>query len=338
MRGNAIHDPAIDNRLRYAGDDPSGHVESHFMRANSPDGERALWVKHTILSPSGLRNQAVAEVWAIAFRRGEAPNVGVKSTVPIGAASFSEAPFRVAAGEAELELGRARGAAESGGHRIEWDLAFDASAPSYHPFPLEQMYEVAFPKSKTLTPCPDTRFDGRFVVDGEEWRIEGWPGMQGHNWGKSHAPAYVWAHCNAFDEGTEGPAWLEVITGRLNVGPVITPYISVGAVHVDGETHRFDGARAMTSRAVDVGWYRLEIALVKGRTSLQLEVSAPREDIAGLHYENPDGSMCHCLNSKLATGTAILSLPGGADRVLRSDKMALEIGTLDHSHGVPMLV
>jgi len=119
---------------------------------------------------------------------------------------------------------------------------------------------------------------------------------------------------------------------------VLTPYLSVAAVHLDGETHRFDGARAMTSRAVDIGWYRLELALVKGGASLQLDVSAPREDMAGLHYENPDGAMTHCLNSKLATGTAVLSLPGRAERVLRSDKIALEIGTLDHSHGVPMLV
>jgi len=170
VRGNAIHDPAVDNRVRYSADDPSGHVESHFMRANSPDGERALWVKHTILSPAGLRNRAVAEVWAIAFRRGAAPNVGVKSTVPIASARFAAAPFRVEAGEAVLELGHARGAAESGGHRIEWDLEFDASAPPYHPFPLERMYEAPFPKSKTLTPCPDTRFEGRFVIDGEEWR------------------------------------------------------------------------------------------------------------------------------------------------------------------------
>lgn len=350
MRGSPSNDPAVDNRVRFSSKDGGGHVESHFMRANSPDGERALWVKHTILSPAGVVGGAVAEAWAIAFRRGAAANVGVKSTVPISAARFVDSPFRIETGEAVLEQGAARGAADSGGHRIEWDLRFDASAPSFHPFPLERMYEAPFPRSKTLTPCPDTRFDGSFVVDGEEWTVDGWPGMQGHNWGRSHAEAYAWVHCNAWDEGSDGPsgpgglagpngpAWLEAITGRIKLGPVLTPWLSLAALHIDGETHRFDGARALTSRAVDVSWYRLRLGLVKGARSLRIDVEAPRQDMAGLHYENPDGSMTHCLNSKLATGTVTLSLPGRPDRVLRSDRLALELGTKDRGHGVEMLV
>ena len=41
-----------DNLVRYR-PSAAGHVESHFLKANSPDGERALWVKHTLLAPKG---------------------------------------------------------------------------------------------------------------------------------------------------------------------------------------------------------------------------------------------------------------------------------------------
>ncbi len=332
-------DSEWDNRVRWDPTDARGHVESHFLRANSRDGRRAVWIKHTLLSPAGKAGVGVAEVWAVAFERG-GRKVGVKSTVPIRAARYSASPFRAETGEAVLETGAARGAAESGGHRIGWDIGFDPRGPSYHPFPLEGMYSrnAPFPKSKTLTPYSDIEISGWVEVDGERWTLEGWPGMQGHNWGLSHVHSYVWAHANAWDEGADGPTWFEGFSARPKVGPVVTPWLSVTAVHVGGETWRFDGLRALTSRAVHVGWYAWRATFVRGEARLRVDIEAEREDIAGLHYENPDGSMTYCLNSKLARGTIVLTRPGEPPLCLRSDKVALEIATKDPEHGVPMLV
>lgn len=335
MRGSM--DPVTDNRVRYEASDAGGHVESHFLRANSPDGERAIWIKHTLLAPVGRAGVGVGEAWAVAFER-RRRRVGVKSTVPIGDVRFSASPFRVETGEATLETGRARGTAESGGHCIRWDLSFDPSGPPHHPFPLQRMYEAPFPKQKLVTPYPDVRFDGTVEVDGTDWRIDRWPGMQGHNWGRGHTHAYAWAHGNAWDEGADGPAWFEGFSGRVKMGPVVIPWVSMAAVHVDGRTHRFDRLRAMTARAVEVGWYHWRATLVQGGARLRVAIEADRDDIAGLRYENPDGSTTHCLNSKLARGTLVLTLPGEPARVLRSDKLALELGTKDPEHGVPMLV
>ena len=52
--------PEADNRLRYAGTQP-GHVESHFLKANSPDGQRAIWIKHTLLVPVRRPADAISE-------------------------------------------------------------------------------------------------------------------------------------------------------------------------------------------------------------------------------------------------------------------------------------
>ena len=331
----SAHDPNADNRVRFDPTDARGHVESHFLRAVSPDGERALWIRHTLLAPAGRAGVGVAEAWAIGFTRGEAP-VAAKSSVSIERASFGAAPFQIAIGSSSLEAGRARGAAESAGHLIAWDLAFDPVGPSFHPFPFERMYEAAFPKSKTLTPYPDVRFEGSFAVDGERWDVRGWPGMQGHNWGRSHAHAYAWGQCNSFPE--RDGVWFEGLTGRVKVGPVITPWLSVAAVHVDGRTERFDGPAAMASRAVSVSLYRWEATLSRRDATLGIAIEAHRDDLAGLHYENPDGSMTYCLNSKLARGTVVLSREGAADVVLESDRFALELGTKDPEHGVAMRV
>ena len=82
---------------------------------------------------------------------------------------------------------------------IAWDLRFGGGAGPFHLFPSEALYEIeAFPRTKQVTPWPDARFDGRVVVDGREWKIESWRGMQGHNWGRGHALRYAWAQVNAF--------------------------------------------------------------------------------------------------------------------------------------------
>jgi hypothetical protein len=336
MRGTT-DDPVIDNRVRWDPTDAGGHVESHFLRAVSPDGDRALWVRHTLLSPRGRAGMGVAESWAIAFERGRPPTAA-KSAIPIEQARVDASPFGIAIGPTVLETGRARGAARSSGHALGWDLAFEPLAPPFHPFPLERMYEGAFPKSKTLTPYPDATFDGSFDVDGARWPVAGWRGMQGHNWGRSHAHVYAWGQCNSWAHGADGPAWFEGLTGRVKVGPMLLPWLSLAALHVAGETHRFDGAKAMTTRATDVGWYRWSATLAKGDARLRLDIEAARDDLAGLHYENPDGSMTHCLNSKLARGTVTLTRAGEPEVVLRSDRFALELGTKDHGHGVPMIV
>ena len=47
----------------------TGHYESWFQRANDPSGRRAFWIRYTIFAPRGRPDDAVGELWAIAFDR-----------------------------------------------------------------------------------------------------------------------------------------------------------------------------------------------------------------------------------------------------------------------------
>src|SRR5512139_2680509 len=115
-----------DNALRYRPGVPEGHVESYFLKANSPGGHRALWIKHTVLAHAGGRPEdAVAEVWALAFHRGDARfPIGVKATVPFAEASFRASPFLAEHPNAVLEPGRSRGEIVTGEHHLQWSLEF----------------------------------------------------------------------------------------------------------------------------------------------------------------------------------------------------------------------
>ena len=57
----------------------------------------------------------------------------------------------------------------------------------------------------------------------EPLRVDGWPGMVGHNWGSEHAERWIWLHGVAFD-GDD--AWLDLALGRVRVAGRLTPWLA----------------------------------------------------------------------------------------------------------------
>jgi hypothetical protein len=335
-----------DNEVRYrepsqhargARDGSSaGHVESHFLKANSPDGTRAVWLKHTLLVPLPGRGAPLAESWAVAFDQGGRRKRALKRSYSLEEGLFERAPFRSCLPDSELATERAVG--DLG--ELAWALEVEARQPSFRPYPLEAMYTGAFPRSKSITPNPDARVRGWFQAFGERWQLSGWRGAQGHNWGASHAHAYAWVHTNALCHEQGAPpiegAWLEALTGRVRVGGLLTPFLSVAGIHYGGRLVRFGGPRALLSRAVSVDTRSFRFELAAPGARLRAEFSAEGEQFVGLRYQDPDGSELACLNSKLAGGTLTLD-DGDRHLVLHTHQAALEIGTRAPSHGVALL-
>jgi hypothetical protein len=331
------------NAVRYQPARGQGHVESLFLKGNSADGRRALWVKYTILAPAAAPQRARAELWAVAFRAGPdaRPPVAAKQSFPLREASWSDTPFQLQLPGAELEHGAARGELASGGVKLRWDLRFACPVHEFRPFPSARMYSGQFPRTKTLTPAPDTQLAGLFEVNGERWNVDGWAAAQGHNWGRGHAHAYAWTHCNAFAPRPESEpcarAWLEAISGRVRLGPLVTPWLSCAAICVDGALYRFDAARALLSRKLRVDARSYELELSQAGARLTARIVADPAQIAGLRYEDPDARQLACLNSKLAVADVRLSV-GGRTWALQSQRAALEIGTRKADHGIAILV
>jgi hypothetical protein len=323
-----------DNRVRYR---PSrkGHVESHFVKATSRDGTRALWIKHTLFVPRGQPDGGLAEVWAVAFAEGGGRKAAEKRTFPLSAIRIEE-PFAIRTPCAEIVQGALRG--ELGG--FAWDLEFGCPERAFRPFPMAAMYTGPFPRSKSLTPAPDTRIRGSFRALGEHWTVDGWRAAQGHNWGASHAESYAWAHANAFADarGRElDGVWIEALTGRVRIAPgLVTPALSVAAIALEGRVVRFDGVRALCSRRVAFDHRSYQLELTQGGARLRARFEAEAGRFAGLRYEDPDRRMLACLNAKLATGEVTLE-EGGRVVTLHTTQAALELGTRQSDHGITLL-
>jgi hypothetical protein len=321
------------NAVRYAGEASGGHVESYFLKLNDREGRRALWIKATILVRRG-GTPRLAEAWAIAFDR-EGRHVAAKETVPLSRARFGEDALDVAVAGLRLSEGSLSGSVTSGGHRIAFDLRFTTGAPPLVPFPDRRMYEGPLPSTKVVSPHPDSRFTGRYEVDGEEVRVEGWRGMQGHNWGPRHTELYAWGHVNQWDGDLD--LVFEGMTARVKVGPVLAPPLTLLCVSVRGVRYAFNGPLAILRARGAIEPRRWTFSAKSSLATLSGELWADTADLVGLSYENPDGPATHCLNSKIARGRVRLSIRGRPELEAITRAAAFEIGTKDRSHGVAIL-
>jgi hypothetical protein len=324
-----------------------GHVESWFLKANDPTGARAFWTRCTVFSRPRSADPAIppvppiAEAWAIAFDRAHG-HVATKSTVPLSSARFAHGALDVAVDGCELSLGRARGAIDSGGRTLAWDVAIgpERSSPILH-LPSAALYRSKLAKTKIVTPLADALLDGAVKVrrgprePEETWDLRGWRAMIGHNWGTAHAHLYAWTHCNVWDHGED--LVLEGASGRVRVGPLLSPMATVLFVRWRGRSWDLNAREILGTNRGLISLRRWEATSKSNGTSLKVELSAETDDFVGLHYPNPRGAMTYCLNTKLAR--ARLELTSGATSLVATSRAAaLEIGTRDARHGVRMYV
>ncbi|MBM4346437.1 MAG: hypothetical protein FJ100_23925 [Deltaproteobacteria bacterium] len=289
-----------DNAPRWPGS--GGHVESWFVRANDPNGRRALWCKLTILSP--LQGDPVAEAWAIAFDGDR--TLGLRSTVPLRDADVRDPVAGLRVADCRMDLGApaaASGSIAMGSDCLRWDLTWAADAGNAGAplslLPSRLLLRTGFPRSKLLTPCPAATFSGTFWWDDHCIRVDGWRGMQGHNWGREHAAEYAWGQC-LFDDAPDGPVMAEAVTARLRVAGRLTPPISGLVVRQGGRQWRFDALVDLWRQEAQVGERDWTLRMRGPDGAAELRLDGGDAPFACLGYGNPDGTTRYCWNTKLA--------------------------------------
>lgn len=324
------------NAIRYDAEQPRGHVESYFVKANDAHGKRALWLKATVIASNIRPSHAMAEAWAVVFER-NGRHVAVKESVPFADASFSTEGLAVQIGKwLRFDSGGTHGSIERGSHRVAWDLSWERNGAALVHFPFPKMYTASFPKSKLVSPYPDLTLEGTIAVDDEEIEVSSWKGMQGHNWGRGHADLYAWGHCNQWDQHVD--TVVEAVSARVRVGPVLTPLLTMVCVRHEGREYRLAHPRDLMSNRGELHPRRWFFGAKDRRISIEGDFSAPTDDFVGLYYPNPDGSMTYCLNTKIANGRVRIDVPGREPLDLTTRSAALELGTKDADHGVTMYV
>ena len=165
-----------DNRSFWDG--RRGRYEVWFVTLSRPDGALGYWVRYSILAP--LAGPPESRLWFARFdRRDPARTFGLNGPPPGLLVAVEPGALPLLWGHATCEAGAARGALAGGGHHVRWDLGWEMGQPSFRVLP-PVLYRRGMAPSRPYSPNPVARISGRIEVDGEEVRLERWPGQQGH--------------------------------------------------------------------------------------------------------------------------------------------------------------
>lgn len=309
-----------------------GHYESFYVKATHPDGGLGIWIRHTIHRRPGA--DATASVWVTLFDRERGAPVATKLTVGADALSFPKGAYVDVAGSM-LGPGVLRGGFEQDGAATGWDLTFTDLAEPFRHLPHERLYGAPLPRTKPLSPHPDSRFSGSFSFGDRSVTLDAWPGMVGHNWGTEHAERWTWIQAGPLAGADR--SYFDLVAGKLRLGRWTTPWIGNAVLALDGERHRLGGLDRVRSTEISESPSNCTFALAGKGIAIEATVSAPPEAFVAWLYADPSGHDHHALNCSVADMELRVRRPGSPELTLTATgSAAYELGTRDTDHGVPL--
>lgn len=276
-----------------------GHYEVWYLTLNHRPSHTGFWIRYTLESPKDGHGEPYAQLWFGAFDADDpAKTFALNRRFPIDAMRVQAAPFQVEIGDGNrLTHGSARGALAGAGHSAKWDLTWLPAERTHRQLP-ELIYRTSFADTKVLTPNIDVPVRGTIELDGRKLVLDGEPGGQTHLWGKKHAHAWAWGHCNAF-EGRRGAA-LEALTVRLKRRGVVLPPLTVLALYLDGEVHRWSEFRHTLLARGSFSTAHYAFKAISTDVRLEGEYTCRPEDMVLTEYADPDGEPSWCANTEVA--------------------------------------
>jgi hypothetical protein len=315
----------------------AGHYESFYVKACQPGGGKGVWIRHTVHKRPGAEPNA--SIWFCLFDRAAEGPRATKVTVPAAELSTPAGSWiRVA--DAEIGPGRAEGSVETEALSAAWSFTFAGDAEPCKYLPADWLYKAPLPKTKFLAPFPDSRFEGRLVVDDEPFELSGWPGMIGHNWGTEHAERWVWFEGTGFPDAPG--TYFDAGAARVRLGSRTSPWIPSGMLVLDGVAHRLGGLGAIRSANIDERPTVCSFSLPGKDIVVHGRVAAPEKDFVGWVYADPEGPEHNTVNCSVADLELTVERPGLPPRELTlPGGGAYELGmreTPDHQqgHGIPI--
>jgi hypothetical protein len=273
----------------------AGHYEVWYLTFNHRPSRTGFWIRYTLDAPSAGGGDPHAQLWFAHFDAADPRrNFAINRKFPITSMGARAAPFELSIGDAALTHASARGGLAGAGHSARWDLAWTPARETHLFFP-EVLYRSARVGTKVLSPNLDVALRGRVEVDGRAFVLEGEPGGQSHVWGRKHAEAWAWGHCNAF-EGRTGTAF-EVLTARVRR---IAPPLTFLTLVLEGEPLRFTGLADTLLNRGRMGTARYHFRALGSEARIEGGYSCRPEDMVVAEYADPDGEPSYCANTEVA--------------------------------------
>ena len=278
-------------------DGSPGHYEVWYLTLTDRASGVGVWIRLTMVAPLG--GDATCSLWLLAMDPANDAVVGRKATYPIDQLSAQADPFALSIAGARLDDTATAGRFED----VAWDLRWAPGRPYDHVHPLLARAKIA--KTVLTLPHGDVAVHGWIQLPGgRTLDLDGARGGQAHLYGAKHAARWAWIHAGDLTDPDGAPVadtfldGVSVFVPRFGreVGPS-SPFVGrfLGDDFAATSPARVCANRSRFGLA---GW---DFEAIGGARKVQGHVAVPREHLAGVTYQDPDGARAYCYNSEVAT-------------------------------------
>ena len=280
-----------------------GHYEVWYATLSHRESGTGFWIRYTLESPRDGLGEPWAELWFARFDASDpAQTFGIHRRFPISALHDSDNPFSISIGDSEVRNDGMRGGLAGGGHEVRWSLSWRPAEKTHYLLP-GWAYQNPLVITKVLSPNQNVLTDGEIIVDGRRYELHGDPLGQTHLWGKKHAYAWAWGHCNAFDDPAVS---LEALSVRLKRGSIILPTLTLFTLNLDGELLDFRQPWSLPLARATFHTGKYHFVGMNAHAKLEGEFTCRPDDMLLTEYVDPDGDPAFCHNSCAADLTVTL--------------------------------
>lgn len=299
-----------ENRLRWDG--AAGHYEVYYITFTDRESGCGGWVRYTMLAPSAADRAATCALWFAAMDPNDPDaRTARMRAFPIAELQAHADPFELRVAGAVLSQSGASGSFDD----VAWELTWSPS-PGEHSHVNPRLERLGLAQTILRLPQADLAIDGEISWGGRRLSLRGARGGQAHLWGSKHARRWCWMHASDLETLAGEPrpgSWIDAVSVYLErfgreVGPSTPVLAQVGAVEIASI-----GPLAVLSNSSTLALTGWSFTARAGRAhKLLVSVDAPRDQLVGVTYHDPDGEPAYCYHTDVASVRARLLSRNGA--------------------------
>ena len=330
-----------DNVRRWPADRRSVY-EVWYTTWNDPKTGQGYWLRFIYKSPAPgkqvphVGDEPFGELWFARFDpQNPARSFGIHKRFRGDLVALADAPFEITIAGCKQGNAHSFGELSGNGHDVRWDLHWEPTETMrwYPP----AFYRRPIAESTALAPNPRVPLSGTLLVDGEEITFDRATAGQSHVWGKKHAYAWLWGHCNSFVGAPD--TTLEIVAGRMQKRGVVLPVLGGISLILDGEDISQNALHHIVRNKFR---WRTGAAQFRGSsltTRIEGELSCTPAQMVIAPYMDPDGQGLYCANTCIGSATLTVYKRSGLrwleHRRLSCDGRAhFEVGSRDRDPAV----
>lgn len=282
------------DNLRHWPADRRGVYEVWYATWNHPATNQGFWLRFITEAPrDGVTH---GELWFARFDPARPERTfGIHKR--FADVRSAEAPFALEIGGSRLGHDHSVGQLAGDGHDVRWDLRWEPAAQVLRHLPDVMYARGGLGETTVQSPNPRVPLSGTLVVDGEPLTFDRAIAGQTHLWGRKHAYSWTWGRCAELAGAPDG--LLELLGVRLQRRGVLLPPMTLVALDLDGEHHRFTQFRHVLGNRSTWTTGRVAFSAWSPTVRVEGELTASPDQLVNAPYLDPDGTEVFCANTEI---------------------------------------